>query len=160
MRKLKSALAMLALLTSVLASTVSAQRTRVVALTGGDTHPDFEKQVRAELKLRIANTNRYTVGRADEAELEVSLVCVDISELTKNGAGACSLSIVYWPTELPDLSSVLGRATLISGSDPSYIAEQFFQQLVEASTEKELAQHLTTLTKAVGAHKGDSPCKN
>jgi len=157
MRKLKSALAMLALLTSVLACTVSAQRTRVVALTGGDTHPDFEKQVRAELKLRIANTNRYTVGRADEAELQVNLVCVDISD--KNGAGACSLSILYWPTELPDLSSVLGRTTLISGSDPSYIAEQFFQQLVEESTEKELANHLTTLTKAVGALKGDIPCK-
>jgi hypothetical protein len=151
---------MLTLIASFLAYTTNAQSKRIVTLTGGDAHPEFEKQVRAELKLRVANTNRYTIGTADETELEVSLVCIDISELSKNGGGVCALTIFYWPSELPGLSSVLGRTTLISGSDPSYIAEQFFQQLVEASTEKELATRLSTMRRFVGAYNNNNPAKN
>ncbi len=160
MKKLEPAFAMLVLMASVLACTAKAQSTRMVALTGGDAHPDFEKQVRAELKLRIANTNRYTVGRAEEADLEVSMVCIDIFESTKNDGGVCSLTIYYWPNEFPGLSSVLRPTTLISGSDPSYIAEQFFQQLVSVSSEKELAKHLSIMTKAVGAHSSSHPSKD
>ncbi len=146
MRKLTAIVPILVLLSSAAAR---AQTTRTVSLTGGDAHPDFEKQVLAGLKLRIANTNRYRIGRFDESQLELNLVCLDLSELTKNDAGVCSLTIFYWPIEFPGLSSVLRRTILINGSDPSYIAEEFFQHLVEASSDKELASQLAAMKKAL-----------
>jgi hypothetical protein len=148
MHKYMPMVALLSLLSIALPCRLNAQSTRTVTLTGGDAHPDFEKQVLAGLKLRIANTNRFRVGRSDESQLELNLVCLDLTELTKNDAGVCSLTIFYWPPEFPGLSSILRRTILINGSDPSYIAEQFFQHLVEASSDKELATQLSVIKKA------------
>ena len=153
MGKLIPEVAILVLLLTTFVCTANAQGARMVTLTGGNAHPEFEKQVREGLRLRIANTNRFKVGRSDESELELNLVCLDLSESAKNDTGVCSLTIFYWPTEFPGLCSVLRRTTLISGSDPSYIAEQFFQQLVEASSDKELAMQSSLMKKAIGDHK-------
>ena len=129
----------------VLVVTVSMER------TGGTVGGDFEGQVAAALKARIAATTRYTISNnTAESDLEISVTCLDVSRLARAiTGGICSELTYYWPSEFAGLYCVMGGPLLISGSNTAHIAEQFFQSFVESSTEKELASHLAVIRQAV-----------
>jgi hypothetical protein len=141
----------LAISMSLISSVASAQsRTRVVAVTGRTTQNEFEKQVSAALKARISATTRYTLGDHFEAELEVSLVCIDMSNVTKNiEGGVCSYHFIYWPNEIAGLSCELSPSIIISNSDPSRTGEDIFQEMVNSSTEKAMAKQLSLMKTAI-----------
>jgi hypothetical protein len=149
--KIRLTLVALAMLMSLLASLAGAQsRTRLVTVTGSKTPTEFEKQVSAALKARISATTRYTLGDQSEAELEISLVCIDISNVTKNvEGGVCSYHFIYWPNEVFGLSYELSPSIIMSNNEPSRIGEDIFQEFVDASTEKALAKQLSLMKTAI-----------
>lgn len=125
---------------------------KVVVLEGTSPNP-FGAQVVDAVKARIAATTRYVVGEPNDAEIEVSVICLDMVRLIKNATGGvCALSVHYWPNELMGLSTELGQDTFIANNEPSAVAEQFFEAMVNASTEKELAKKLGLLKSSIALY--------
>ncbi len=141
----------------LLTGTVNAQTPiRVVTVSGGDVHGDFEKQVVAALEARISATTRYALGNPVDAELEASVVCFDVSTLARDiTGGVCSFSLYYWPHGLAGLSCLLQAPTLLSSGHALHIGEEVFEAMVNASTEKELAKHLSTMKEAVALYEAN-----
>jgi hypothetical protein len=154
--KIKLALVALTIL-NLLPGTVSAQSpTRTVFLLGSQPRSEFEKQVAAAFEARISATTRYTFGTQLNGELEVSLVCIDISMVTKGmHGGICSYHFIYWPKGIAGLSRALGVPMIMSNSEPSIIGEDIFEELVKVSTEKELAEHLSSMKQAIALYESN-----
>src|SRR5258708_5978032 len=119
------------------------QSVRTTSITGGTDDNRFEREVVAALKARLGGTTRYQVIASTEvAELEVSVVCIDLSESNRLNGGFCSYAFTYWPKEAPGLSRQLGPIHLLSDPNASSAGETVFQKLVEASSEAKLAVSL------------------
>jgi len=152
--RILSALAMLAIFTN---TTAQAPPTRTVVVIGSAPQSEFEKQVMAALQARISATTRYILGSKPDAELEVSVVCIDISQVTRNmKGGICSYHFIYWPKQMPGLSSELGVPFIMSQSEAADIGEDIFEELVNASTEKKLASYLSEMKEAIRVYEAES----
>jgi hypothetical protein len=94
---------------------VSAQYpTRVVYVSETEHGDVFEKQVASAVKSRVSATTRYALGEAHIAELELAIVCMDITTVTTNVQGdVCTYIIHYWPNELTGLSCALGAPVVL-----------------------------------------------
>jgi hypothetical protein len=136
-------------------SAASAQKSpRGVYISGGEEPGrDFEKQVISALTTRIAGATRYTLTDEMEAELTVSMLCVDMANVTKRAVGAvCSYTVTYYPKELAGLSTVLSGPAIASGGEPSQIGEAMFQEFVRVSAEKDLARGLSLMLKSIARY--------
>src|SRR5579859_6171804 len=74
------------------------QPMRKVTISDGTSDNRFQKGAVDALKARIAATTRYALAEPSEVgELEVNVVCIDMSESNRLNGGACSYSFTYWP---------------------------------------------------------------
>ena len=152
-----TALATVILATAFLATPTNAQSlTRAVYIEESVKTNEFEEKVRSALFARINATTRYVIGEAVNSELEISLVCLAMSDLIKGyTGGVCSYNIFYWPNELFGLSRALGPPVIISNIEPSTIAEDVFETMVSYSTEKALAKNLASMKTAIANYEAD-----
>jgi hypothetical protein len=123
---------------------------RKVVVLGGTAPNPFQAQVVDAVKARIAASTRYVIGEPNAAEIEVSLICFGMSQITKNvTGGVCAMSVNYWPPEFIGLSCGLGQTVLLTGPESSEIGEQFFEAMVNSSTEQELSKHLSAMKASI-----------
>jgi hypothetical protein len=122
------------------------QPVRTVTVSDGKSDNKFQRGVVDALKARIAATSRYVLAEPSEVgELEVGVVCMDMSEDNLNG-GVCSYAFTYWPKELlSGLTVQLGPLHLSTDSNAISMGEKVFQKLVEASSEAKLAATLSQM---------------
>jgi hypothetical protein len=136
-------------------SDASAQKSpRAVYISGGEERGrEFEKQVISALTTMIAAATRYTLADEMTAELTVSMLCVDMADVTKRAVGAvCSYTVTYYPKELEGLCTVLSGPAIATGGEPSQIGEAMFQEFVKVSAEKALASGLSLMLKSIARY--------
>ena len=123
------------------------QPVRKVTISDGETDNKFQKGAVDALKARIAATTRYALAEPSEVgELEVSVVCIDMSGKNQLNGGACAYSFTYWPKELlSGLTVQLGPIHLLTNASAISAGETLFQKLVEASSEAKLSVALTQM---------------
>jgi hypothetical protein len=150
---MRTTLALFAAVAALLFSNPSAaqQAARTVTISDGTRDNKFQRGVVAALKARIGGTSRYVIAPDNEvAEVEVSVVCIDLSEenTTVNG-GTCSFSYTYWPKKMWGLTVELGTVHILTNHDASSAGETLFEELVEASSEAKLTAALTRMQAQV-----------
>jgi hypothetical protein len=152
----------LAIWLTFLVAPINAQNpTRLVYVSVNEQPNAYEKQVVSAVKTRILATTRYRLGDATNAELEVTVLCMDLATATTNIQGAvCTFIMHYWPNELTGLSCAIGVPVLLSGTEPSNIGEQIFAAMVNASTEQELAKRLGTMRTALALIENSNQTKH
>jgi hypothetical protein len=131
-------------------ASVAQQTVRTVTVSDGTRDNKFQRDAVAALKARIGGTTRYAVaGYKDVGELEVSVVCLDLSERSGINGGTCSYSYTYWPTEMGGLTVQLGTIHILTDPNAYAAGETLFEELVEASSEAKLAAALWRMKSEV-----------
>jgi hypothetical protein len=145
------AFAVLATMLSVLIVPGLAEgRTRVVYISGSNSGTRVEEAVVAGLRTKLVATGRYQLGQSKEAEIEVQVVCIDLSQVINKVQGAvCSFNVTYWPDELAGLSIQLLAPSMTIDADPGQIAGHILEKTLDAATETALAGALKSLRGAV-----------
>ena len=149
---MRTALALFAVVVALTFSnpSVAQQKVRTVTVSDGTIDNKFQRAVVAALKARIGGTTRYAVaGDKDVGELEVSVVCLDLSETSVINGGTCSYSYIYWPAEMGGLTVQLGAIHILTDPNAYAAGETLFEELVEASSESKLATALWRMQSEV-----------
>lgn len=114
---------------------------RSVFISGGGEHSGkfFAGEVVKALTQRVGTSARLSVVTDElQAELLVSLTCVDMHDVARDVVGGvCSYIFTYYPDGLPGFCMILVGPEMANG-DSDNVAEVVFHNLLEASSEEQL----------------------
>ena len=119
--------------------------------------PKINQEVINAFAAKVAATSRYTLTQYSVTqappEILVVIVCEDRAKggemPRKVAAGFCTYKIEYSPKKIPEFNMPLGEPKVISGTDPSGIAEDIFEEFVKETTETRLSSAETEVTLRV-----------
>lgn len=112
---------------------------RNVVVTGGSEPSQFEQQVVSALTTRLMATTKFKVTKPVQAELEIRLVCISMTEAKVDVVGGvCSYAVEYYPQQLAGLGSIVSGLGIMANGLPSEMGEQIFQTFVKDCTDEAL----------------------